>query len=67
MEIKAICELMNFMAENMNLILIINLFFKVFEAEAALGSKRFEYIENEDCEILMYDMTSFLKLVATEN
>lgn len=40
-------------------------FFKVFEAEAALGSKRFEYIENEDCEILMYDMTSFLKLVAT--
>ena len=36
-------------------------FFKVFEAEAALGSKRFEYIENEDCEILMYDMTSFLK------
>ena len=33
--------------------------------EALKGRNKFEYIENEDCEILMYDMTSFLKLVAT--
>lgn len=34
-------------------------FFKTFEAEAALGSKTFEYIENEDTEILMSDVSSF--------
>ena len=50
---------MNFMAENMNLTQIINLFFKTFEAEASLGSKTFEYIENEDTEILMSDVSSF--------
>ena len=40
-------------------------FFKTFEAEASLGSKTFEYIENEDTEILMSDVSSFLKLVAS--
>lgn len=40
-------------------------FFKTFEAEASLGSKTFEYIENEDTEILMSDESSFLKLVAS--
>lgn len=40
-------------------------YFKVFETEAKLGSKRFEYIENEDSEVLMSNMSNFLKLVVS--
>lgn len=38
-------------------------FVKQIEVESYLCSKRFEYIENEDCETLMLDMSRFCKLV----
>lgn len=38
-------------------------FIKQLEIESYLGSKKFEYVENEDVEILMSDMVRFSKLV----
>lgn len=38
---------------------------KSYDTEAILGSKRFEYIESEDCEALMSDMLIFSKLLLT--
>ena len=38
-------------------------FIKQLEIESYLGSKKFEYVENEDVETLMSDMVRFSKLV----
>ena len=55
MEIKAICELMNFMAENMNLILIINLFSKCLKLKLPWGLK--------DLNILKMKIAKFLCMI----